>query len=363
MTSNRSEEAVEPPAAPLLRRRTLEYLNSLHSFVVALLLSVALLWLLSDVILILFAAILLACQLQGAATFIAHRTRLPHAIALAVVILVVCGGFALAFWLRGPVIVGEARGIADQVHQQVVAIWSTVGDADWLKSVQDRVETYLRSLEGHATGMAAGFVTSTLGTFGTALLVIVAAIYLAASPDQYARGLVALMPRPWHGRAYDVLKKEGETLRWWFIGQLGDMAAIGVLTGLGLMLLGVKLYVALGVIAALCNFVPYIGALAGSVPAIVVGLSDGPRTALSVAILFVVVQTFEGNVLAPLIQKRTVDLPPVVTLMSQTVLGTLFGPMGLILATPITAAAMLLVRMVYVETILGNGGDDAIEDQ
>ena len=178
-----------------------------------------------------------------------------------------------------------------------------------------------------------------------------AAIYLAAAPQQYVDGLVTLLPRPWRARGGEVMTREGHTLRWWFIGQLADMAAIGILTGLGLMFLGVALWPTLGLIAALCNFVTYIGALAGSVPAIVVALGQGPQTAIYVAILFVAVQTLEGNVIAPLIQRRTVDLPPVVTLLSQTVLGTLFGPLGLILATPITAAAMVLVRMVYVETV------------
>ena len=91
-------------------------------------------------------------------------------------------------------------------------------------------------------------------------------------------------------------------------------------------------------------------------------MSDGPRTALYVALLFVAVQTLEGNVIAPLIQKRTVELPPVVTLLSQTVLGTLFGPMGLILATPVTAAALVIVKMVYREKILGDASSIQADD-
>jgi len=142
-----------------------------------------------------------------------------------------------------------------------------------------------------------------------------------------------------------------------FCGQLIDMAVIGVVTGAGLFFLGVKLSLTLAVIAAVCNFVPYIGALAGSVPAIVVALSQGWHMAIYVAALFVVVQTLEGNLVAPLIQRRTVELPPVVTLLSQTVLGTLFGPFGLILATPITAAVMVLVKKVFIETVLDEPAD------
>ena len=336
------------------RARSLERANTILMSVVALGVVVAILWLLSDVILVLFAATLIACQLQGAAAYIQRHSGLSYGLALALVVLVIFGGIGLAAWLRGPVIVAEVRSIADQVNTQVVDLWHSLGDASWLKDVVDRLQTYLEDLKGHVTGMAAGIVTSTLGNFGTLLLVIVAAIYLAASPGQYVGGIVALMPRGWRERGHLVLRREGQTLRWWFIGQLADMAAIGCLTGLGLYLLGVKLWITLALIAALFNFVPYVGALAGSIPAIVVGLSNGPQTAIYVAILFVVVQTLEGNLIAPLIQKHTVDLPPVITLMSQTVLGTLFGPLGLVLATPITAAGMVLVRMVYMETILGN---------
>ena len=139
------------------------------------------------------------------------------------------------------------------------------------------------------------------------------------------------------------------------------MAAIGVLIGIGLLFLGVKLSLTLALIAAVFNFVPYIGALAGAVPAVLVALSDSPETALWVAALFAVVQTLEGNLIGPLIQKRTVALPPLVTLLSQTVLGTLFGPMGLILATPITAGALVLVRMVYQQKILGDEPHDPMQ--
>ena len=350
----RSDEPIRLADPAARHARGIERMADLQTLVVGLAVALALLYLLSDVVLVLFAATLLACQLQGAAATISRHTRIGYGLALAVVVLAIVGVLGLAFWLRGPVIVAQVSGIADQVERQATQIWHHLGDAGWLKGTIQRIQTYAQTVTGHLPSMAAGFVTGTLGNFGTILLIVVAGIYLASSPKQYADGLVALMPRPWRRRASDVLAKEGHTLRLWFIGQLADMATIGVLTGLGLLFLGVQLWPTLGLIAALCNFVPYIGALAGSVPAIVVGLSQGPETALYVAILFVAVQTLEGNVIAPLIQRSTVDLPPVVTLLSQTVLGTLFGPLGLILATPITAAVMVLVRMVYVEAILGD---------
>jgi predicted PurR-regulated permease PerM len=100
------------------------------------------------------------------------------------------------------------------------------------------------------------------------------------------------------------------------------------------------------------TFVPYVGALAGAVPALVVAFAQSPALALSVALLFASVQMLEGNVIAPLIQKRTVSLPPALTILSQTILGTLFGPMGLVLATPLMATTIVAIRIVYVESVL-----------
>ncbi len=362
MTSSRADGSTTPPTPRPTRRRTaasLERIADLSTVALALLLTLGLLWLLSDVVLVLFAATLLACQLAGAAALLSRHARLPHGLSLALVILVLCAAAALFSWWHGPDVAKEATIIYDQVRSQLAVLWGKLGNIDALKGTIDRVKGLTDHLSSHLAGNAAGYVTSALGGFGTVLLIAVAGVYFAASPSMYVDGLLALMPHGWreHGRA--VLVQEGRTLRWWFIGQFLDMAAVGGLTGLGLLLLGVKLSLTLALIAAVCNFVPYIGALAGAVPAVLVALSDGPRTALYVALLFVAVQTLEGNVIAPLIQKRTVELPPIVTLLSQTVLGTLFGPMGLILATPITATALVIVKMVYREKILG----DAIEHQ
>ena len=203
-------------------------------------------------------------------------------------------------------------------------------------------------------GMISGVATGTLGALGSLVVLAAAALYFAVSPDLYVNGTLRLIPPRHRERGHEIMHAVGTTLRWWFLGQAVDMLVVGVLTGAGLLALGIPLWGTLAVIAALCNFVPYIGALAGAVPAILVALGHGPQSALWVAALFVCVQSLEGYLVAPLIQKRTVELPPVLTIMSQTVLGTLFGPLGLILATPLTAASMVLVRKLYVEDVLGD---------
>ena len=319
--------------------------------------AVAFLWLFSDVLLLLFAATLLACQLSGISRAAAHRSRLPYAATMALIVVFgVSLVAALIYWV-GPRLAAEFLNVYDDVKQQLLELWTRFGHADLIQRVVDRFWAYIHNRDGNLAGTAASFVTSTIGNLGSVALIVVGAIYLAIAPATYVDGTLRLMPKDWRVRAGAILQEESRTLRRWFVGQLVDMAAIGAMATLGLWLLGVPLYLTLGVIAALCNFVPYIGALAGSLPAIVVALGRSPQQAISVALLFGVVQAIEGNLVSPLISRRTVDLPPVLTLFAQTVLGSLFGPFGLILATPIIAAIMVLVRTIYIEGMLGDTDD------
>ena len=313
---------------------------------------VAVWWGMGDMVLVVFAAGLVACLLRGGADWLAGRVGGPAGLWLAVIVLAVLGFMAFEIVIRGPVIAGQVQDIWGQLRGQATDLWERYGQADWLKPVLGRAREWFESGTQRIAGVAAGVGTSTLGGLGSLVVMLVTAIFFAVDPPLYVEGTVHLLPVSWrpHGRA--VLRDMGHVLRWWFIGQFIDMCAVGILTAVGLYVLGVKLAFTLALIAALFNFVPYVGALAGAVPAILIALGQGPQTALYTALLFAAVQTLEGNVIAPLIQKRTVELAPVLTILSQTVLGTLFGPLGLILATPITAAGVEFVKKVYVEEIL-----------
>jgi predicted PurR-regulated permease PerM len=133
-----------------------------------------------------------------------------------------------------------------------------------------------------------------------------------------------------------------------------DMIVVGVLTGIGLALLGVPLALSLGVVAGLFTFVPYFGTIVSAIPAVLVALTQGWQTALWVLVVFLICHGIEGYIVAPLVQRRTVDLPPALTILSMTILGTIFGPMGVILGTPVAAAALVTVREAYVAEVLGD---------
>ncbi len=344
------------PAASLMvdERRTAatERLADTLALIFGTVVAAAVLWGLGDVVLLVFAAALLATLLRGGADVLADKLGGKVGLWLTVIILAIVGVVGVTLTLRGPILATEIKELSGQISEQMKAVWERLGSADWLQPVVSRLKGFIEEGSHRIAGIAAGVGTKTLGGIGSLIVMLVTAVYFAIDPGLYVKGTLLLMPRSWRSRGKDVMSEMAHTLRWWFIGQLVDMVAIGLLTGLGLYLLGVKLAVTLGLIAALFNFVPYVGALAGALPAVLVAFGQGPQVAGYVALLYIAVQTLEGNVIAPLIQKRTVELAPVLTILSQTVLGSLFGPLGLILATPLTAAGVVAVRKIYVEDVL-----------
>lgn len=134
------------------------------------------------------------------------------------------------------------------------------------------------------------------------------------------------------------------------------MAIIGACTAVGLWALGVPLALTLALLAAALTFVPNFGPILAAVPAVLLGLLESPTKALYVVLLYVGVQTVESYVLTPLIQKRTVSAPPALTILAQVLLGVLVGGLGVVLATPLTAVALVLARELYVRDVLEAGG-------
>ncbi len=204
--------------------------------------------------------------------------------------------------------------------------------------------------------------SSTVSVIGGFILLLFVSIFVAAEPDLYHRGLMHLFPHRTRAKAGEVLSATATTLRRWMVMQFLAMLAIGGVTTVALLLLDVKAAVALGIIAGLLEFVPYIGPILSAVPAIAMALVDGPDKALYVVFAYIAIQQLEGVVLQPLLMKEGLELPPVMTLLGQALFAMVFGLMGLLLAVPILATVMIPVKMLYVRDVVGDEvtvpGDD-----
>ena len=252
-------------------------------------------------------------------------------------------------------IADQTSQMFDQLNQQIQQLWERMSGNAWSELLARQLRSLTESAGKNLTGYVPGVASSVLGIGGSAVVVLATALFLATSPKTYIDGSMRLLPIGWRQRGRDVLMQIGTTLQLWFLGQFTDMVIVTLLVGGGLLLLGVPMAPTLALLAGLLNFVPYVGALAGAVPAVLVALAQSPTLALWVALLFICVQMLEGNVIAPLIQRRTISLLPALTILSQTILGTLFGVLGLVVATPLVAALMTAVRMVYIEDLLERG--------
>jgi len=166
-----------------------------------------------------------------------------------------------------------------------------------------------------ATGQAAGYIAALFGSVlrATAYIAVLlfAAVYLAAQPERYRRGLLQLVPQDRRARIGDVLDLIGATLGRWLIGQMVTMTFVGTMTACGLWWLGVAAPLALGLTAGMFAFVPYIGPILASAPAILIAAVQGPMPALYAAALYAGVHFVEGNLVTPLVQAEAVELPPV----------------------------------------------------
>jgi predicted PurR-regulated permease PerM len=136
-------------------------------------------------------------------------------------------------------------------------------------------------------------------------------------------------------------------LRWWLVGQMIAMAAVGTITITGLLLVGAPMAISLGVLAMLLTFVPYIGAIASAVPAILLALTHSQHMALYVVLVFLVAHFVEGYILVPLIQHKLVYLPPAMILVMQFLMQLFAGVIGVTLATPLMVVGMVLIKKLY----------------
>ena len=330
----------------------------------ALVLGLALLWAAADVFLLIFAGILVAVLLRGLSGWVSDHTRLSDRWSLALVVLAIVALWASGTALLGAQLVAQVSELVERAPQMMQQFRQQVEQTPLGRQILERAAQSGQQGGGGASSAAspiAGILSTASGAVADVVIVLFVGLYLAVKPDLYINGLLHLVPIARRPRVTEVLHTIGYSLRWLLVGQLASMIVVGVLTSVGLMLLGVPLGLLFGVLAGLLEFVPTIGPLIAAVPAVLFALTQGTSTALLVVLLFAVIQVIEGNVLTPLVLQRAVDLPPVLTIAALVVLGTLFGFLGLLLATPLLASVLVLVKMLYVQDVLGDPIDVAGE--
>lgn len=305
-------------------------------------------WRLQQLLLLVFASALAAQMFHGFAGFLKRRLRLPFGIALALAVLLPLAGLTLIFGLFGTLMANQFTLLAEQLPLAIRQ------GQDWLATSSAGREM-IRAISTYAPQVdtIVGIVQSGLTNLGSGIsqlvIVLVSGVYLAAQPQLYMGGAIAVAHRLGARTAEATFAAVHRALGAWLKAQAVSMAFVAIGTGAGLSLIGLPSAIAIGFVAGLCEFVPYLGVILVSVPATLIGFSISMETGILTVVTLAIVQQLQGNVVMPMAQGKLADLPPALTLFSLIAAALLLGPLGVILAVPLTVVGMVLFRRAMAE--------------
>ncbi len=309
---------------------------------------------LHDVLIVFFAAAVFAVPLRAGAVAIARALHVHPNAGLATLL----GALALAF---ATVVWGWETILAAQVVQLLATLPSaadTVAHALREEPWASRL-AQLRIDPGALLAGAGGFVGAlrsvlggTLAGFVDLAILIFAAVCFAAEPRTYVGGFLRLIPPRRRARVDAVLDECGSTIALWLSARAISMLTIGVLSGVGLRVLGVPDAAALGVLAGLFAFVPNVGPIAAALPALLLAAPLGWERIAAVVALFWLAHALDDFFVIPVAERRIVRLPPALTIAAQLVLGLASGALGIMMAAPFVAVAIVAMRRLVVEDVV-----------
>ncbi len=309
-------------------------------------------WTLKDVIFIFFGAVVLANGMNAAASFLAQRFQVRYAFGLLAVVtpnLILLG---LMAWFFGGTINEQLRELANKIPAGVQWLTNELEARPLVRDLSAKLE--LNDLSG-TTGWLAKTISpimrSFLGAAGSLMVMAIVAVYLAAQPERYRAGALRLLPLPARSKALVLFEATSKIFGRWLLGQLAVMATVGMLSGLGLWLIGVDAALVLGLVGGLMSFVPFVGSVITAMLATLFALAQGPYQAAAVIAMYIGVHFVEGNFITPRIQAEATSLPPVITLLSVISCALLFGASAAFLATPLTLLANTALDVLYTEPI------------
>ena len=304
----------------------------------------ALLWVIRDALLIAFGAILGALLLSILAARISRWSGLPRGPSLflsTLLIVVVCSA---VLWLFGSKVGGQLADViqrADDAQQQLMH--SFAGD--------ERVAKIGEKIAVDATGSfgtALTYVASmAMNVLEASIVIVISAIYLAVDPELYRQGAIKLFPPRLHQWAKEAIKTLGTSLQRWLLGQLVLMLFLGLASFFAVWAVGLPSPLALGLITGISEIIPYLGPFIGAIPAVLIGLTLGVWPAFWTAAAYLGIHLIESYILAPLVQRYFVTIPPAIVLLGIMATSAIFGLIGLVFAAPLTVTIFIAVKLFY----------------
>ncbi|MDP9079142.1 MAG: AI-2E family transporter [Bacteroidota bacterium] len=300
------------------------------------------------VLLMALAGCLISVYFHGLGDVIQRKTKWKRSTCM---IISIAGSFiilAFLLWFMGSKIQNQISALSDTLPQ-------TIKDAKIKLAETPLGRKLLEATSGGNSdklfATASQFFSTSFGVLGNMYIILFLGIFFTASPTMYKDGLILLIPPDHKDLTRNIINRVSISLKGWLKGTMLSMIMIIILLPIGLMIMGVPLALVLGLLAGILVIVPNFGSFAAMIPGVLLALTMGGDKAIIVALIYIGVQTLVQNIIAPIIQKKIINLPPALTIVGQLVMGVLGGAMGIIMAVPALVIVMILVDEVYVKKI------------
>lgn len=305
-----------------------------------------------SILLLFFGGLLFSIFFHTISDKIHQWTNWHKGITLVLAILLVLVFFSGISFLIGNTVKQQYDDFAETVPETIDNFKSYLEDTSWGQYLLDFMPSGEDGDTEKIVGSVGSFFRSTFGFFGDLYALFFLGAFLLVGPGEYKRGVLSLLPEDNKKKGREIIEKIGSDLRVWLKAQVFEMIFVFTLTAIGLLIMGVDLWLILAIIAGTLTFIPNIGPTVALIPAILVGLLDGVEMALLITALFLLVQTLESGIFGPFVRKKMLSLPPALVLFFQLLMGTLTGAWGILFATPLLVALVILVNEIYVKSIL-----------
>jgi predicted PurR-regulated permease PerM len=302
------------------------------------------LWEVRNALLLAFGGVLVAILLRLIASRICTWTRIPKQLGLVAATILILAVVGVTAWLFGSRLSSDFSNLLQQIQS---------GEKSLHAMLEKSGSQFGSTVTEQGTSLIANLITSivpaSIQSIAAIIVVAVTGIYLAAQPQLYRRGIAALFPARKQQRVFETLDLVEETLRLWLVGQIILMVVVGLFSFIAVWLIGLPTPGALGLIAGIAEIIPYFGPFIGAIPAALVALTHGFVTALWTGGAYLVIHIFEGYLIAPIIERYFIRIPPALVLIGIVTISLLFGTAGIVLGAPITAVVYVLIKMHYVD--------------
>ncbi|MDY6783571.1 MAG: AI-2E family transporter [Cyanobacteriota bacterium] len=326
---------------------------------IALVVSLYILWQIRQLVLLLLTAVILANALNLLVDKF-KRLGLKRGYAVLISVVLVFSTVGCLFWLILPSFFEQFQELAIRISESLQRLDFSLRRLErnidpraieFLPKPQD-ILSRLQPFANEVFNRGWGIFSTTLGGLLNTLLVLVLTLMILANPTPYRQGLIRLFPSFYRRRADEILQQCDRALSGWLAGIMFNMAVIGVFSFIGLLLLGIPLAFSQAVLAAFFTLIPNIGPALSVIPPVAIAFLEDPWKPVAVLLLYIGIQQLEGNVLTPLVMARQVSLLPAITLTSQLIFASVFGFLGLFLALPLTVIGQVLVGEIIVVDVL-----------